>query len=157
MTLREMATEYNRIAQLVGKPTVKRFSDRAAAERRLAQLQRETKQVFLVDSDDNPSNNGNPSKEYDWYVPPPVDVPVTPCRVGSIQAKMIDVLRGGCTRDEIARATGWSHREISAGLSWYLKLRGYGVARQGDTYTLVVPEGETIPEHSSRWNVNDRC
>lgn len=74
-----------------------------------------------------------------------------PCREGSKQAKLVDMLSRpeGATIPELMTALGWTDASVRAGFSWDLVNKGYGVTKADATghYFLIIPAGHTIPAH----------
>ena len=82
---------------------------------------------------------------------------VYPCRAGSKQAILVDMLsrEQGATMAELLEAlsggaTPWKEVSVKSGLNWDMnKVKGYGIrtTKRGDDdcYHLVLPEGMTAP------------
>lgn len=84
-----------------------------------------------------------------------------PCREGSKQALLLDVLsrEGGATMDELIAALSggnkpWTEATVRSGFGWDMKLKGYGVRSVFDEagverFIIVLPEGaKGIPAHT---------
>lgn len=84
-----------------------------------------------------------------------------PCREGSKQALLLDVLsrEGGATMDELIAALSggnkpWTEATVRSGFGWDMKLKGYGVRSVFDEagverFVIVLPEGaKGIPAHT---------
>lgn len=92
----------------------------------------------------------------------PLGTPLEPCREGSKQAILLDMLRHphGATMDELIDALSggnkpWTEVTVRSGFGWDLKNKGYGVRSSFDEkgverFHLVLPEKFTvIPPHTS--------
>lgn len=89
---------------------------------------------------------------------PPGHAPI-PCREGSKQAMLLDMLRreGGVTMAELIDGLSggnkpWTEATVRSGFGWDMKLKGYGVRSSFDAdgterFHIVVPEGHVIPAH----------
>jgi hypothetical protein len=84
-----------------------------------------------------------------------------PCREGSKQALLLDVLsrEGGATMDELVAALSggnkpWTEATVRSGFGWDMKLKGYGVRSVFDEegterFVIVLPAGtKGIPAHT---------
>lgn len=83
--------------------------------------------------------------------------PIRPCREGTKQATLVDMLSRpqGATMEELITALSggnkpWQEVTVKSGLNWDMnKIKGYGIrtTKRGDTdcYHLVMPEGMEAP------------
>ncbi len=84
-----------------------------------------------------------------------------PCREGSKQALLLDVLsrEGGATMEELVAALSggnkpWTEATVRSGFGWDMKLKGYGVRSVFDEegterFVIVLPAGtKGIPAHT---------
>jgi hypothetical protein len=91
-------------------------------------------------------------------LPPSNDAPI-PCRAGTKQAIMLDLLStpNGATMDDLIKALSggrkpWTEGSVRAGFGWDMKQKGYGVRSEFDEdgverFFIVLPKGHDIPKH----------
>lgn len=96
---------------------------------------------------------------------PPGFAPL-PCRVGSKQSILVDLLSRpeGATMEQLidglSGGTPWKEITVRSGFGWDLKHKGYGVESRFtptdqpeedvETFHLVIPPGYAVPPHSGR-------
>lgn len=92
----------------------------------------------------------------------PPGVPLQPCREGTKQSILLDMLRrdGGATMAELLQALSggnrpWQESTVRSAFGWDLKLKGYGVRSEFDKkgverFFIVLPvRVRRVPPHTS--------
>lgn len=107
----------------------KKKMNKAFLEAKLAELQKSTKDVVLIEA----------KKAEDVKVPKP----------GTKRALVMSAMVEGVTIDQIADMTGWARPAANGFFNEDVKKSGYGVrkigGRAGAMYQLIIPKGATAP------------
>lgn len=84
---------------------------------------------------------------------------VHPCRAGTKQAILVDLLKRprGATMQELLKGLSggrqpWKEVTVRSGFGWDLRRKGYGVRSEvkpngEERFYLVLPKGKTVPKH----------
>lgn len=171
MTGAELVAIYNKAATALGESTVSRFATKPAAVRRTwakvqawtaAQPARKPAQPSAQPKAARKATVSTPAAAKPGKQPrgrgtniQPNGEPLKPCRAGSKQAVLLDLLKqpAGATMGELMAALSWQESSVKTGFGWDMKQKGYGVRSTFDAegverFHLVVPAGQKVPAHT---------
>ncbi len=158
---------HNELAVKAGKPATKRFSTRGVGVKRTWALLTEQGEAApaaaksvkpKVAPKAKPATTERRVHRGTNLLPPSDGAPI-PCRAGTKQAIMLDLLStpNGATMDDLIKALSggrkpWTEGSVRAGFGWDMKQKGYGVRSEFDDdgverFFIVLPKGHDIPKH----------
>jgi hypothetical protein len=141
-----------------GKAKAKEEAKAKAKEERAALAAKRAEERALAKA----ARANQPRKHKGTNLLPPGD-DITPCREGTKQSIMVDLLSRseGATMEEMLEALSggnkpWTEVTVRSGFGWDMKQHGYGVrsvVKEGEDerFFLVLPHGvKKVPEHTPR-------
>ena len=134
MTIKDLTDAYNAAAKKLGRPTVKRFRDRKAAETR-------TKEILEELQARKPGRKSGP---VNWPYRGALHTP----REGSLSCRIRDALKDGATMDQLSDVVagfdaenGNPPKDLPQRARFIMRdlhrYHGYGVRQKGETFKLV--------------------
>ena len=136
-TTKELIAAYNAAAKKLGEKPVKRFANRATAEKRTAAIVARAKGSGSKAPTKAKKNGATRSSAPLDLKPRKGDV-ITP-REGSLGEKAIKALAKGATRETLAKIIGGENASgrVRTLLNRLNSHNGYGIRQTGDTFKLV--------------------